>query len=339
MTEERELLSLEAYLKKLSRRSSNTARGHKTSINAFNTWLESSDCSLIDEPLKTLGSFVDYLEKGGKMARTINTYLNQIKKYLRLCHGIKLDSDDFKDFVGLPQILEQELEPLEKHELALILQGTNKPKRKALYWFISSTGCRISEALQVRKRNIDFTQTPALVTLPVEITKGKRRTRYVYLTSENTPFIRQICTKLEDDDLIFTKAKTVDSATTYEHDAYNRLIEYLGLNEKYSHNGRYKKNFHSIRAFTSSQIYDYTRDSEYAHAYIGHDRYLKQYLRKTPEQRAKMFKEVQPALMIFGEKNTVAKFAEMEEMKKQNESQQKQIDFLMSIIKKPEIEN
>jgi len=75
----------------------------------------------------------------------------------------------------------------------------------------------------------------------------------------------------------------------------------IGLNEKYEHNGHLKKSFHSMRAFVSSQIYDETRDSEYAHAYIGHSAYLKQYLRKSPEKRAEMFLEVEPALMVFKE--------------------------------------
>ena len=113
---DRELLTKEAYLKKLSRRSLNTARGHNTSINTFENWHKTTDFIIADEPLKILGSFVDFLESQDKSARTINTYLNQLKKYFRLCYGIKLDAEDFKDFVGLPQILDEELEPLEKHE-------------------------------------------------------------------------------------------------------------------------------------------------------------------------------------------------------------------------------
>jgi site-specific recombinase XerD len=91
---DRELLTKEAYLKKLSRRSSNTARGHKTSINTFENWFKTTDLIIANEPLKILGSFVDFLESQGKKARTINTYLNQLKKYFRLCHGIKLDPED-----------------------------------------------------------------------------------------------------------------------------------------------------------------------------------------------------------------------------------------------------
>jgi len=334
---DRELLTKEAYLKKLSRRSSNTARGHKTSINTFENWHKTTDFIIANEPLKILGSFVDFLESQGKSARTINTYLNQLKKYFRLCYGIKLDAEDFKDFVGLPQILDEELEPLEKHELRLILESTVKPRRKALYWFISSTGCRISEALQVKKNNIDFSQNPPLVTLPIEITKGKRRTRYVYLTRENTSLIRQICTKIQDDDYIFTKAKNIISASTYEHDSFNRLLRNIGLDEKYDHNGRHKKNFHSIRAFTSSQIYDKTRDTEYAHAYIGHDTYLKQYLRKTPEKRAELFKEVESVLMVFDQIETTQESDELKEIKGKMEKYE-MLDKLIANIEQPKLE-
>jgi len=193
---DRELLTKEQYLIRLKRRSPNTERGHKNTITRFEGFMENCTLDIQKEPLKILGDFVEYLEKSGLQARTINTYLNQIKKYFRLCYGIKLDSDDFKDFVGLPQILKHTLEPMTKEELRLILQSTRTIRRKALYWFIASTGARISEALQVKRENFDFDVSPVLVTLPVEITKGKKSTRFVYLTNECTPLIRSLCRDL-----------------------------------------------------------------------------------------------------------------------------------------------
>ena len=56
-----------------------------------------------------------------------------------------------------------------------------------------------------------------------------------------------------------------------------------------------------MRAFASSQIYNQTRDSEYAHAYLGNGTYLNQYLRKSDTERAKMYTEIEPSLMIFEE--------------------------------------
>ncbi|MCH7560099.1 MAG: tyrosine-type recombinase/integrase [Thaumarchaeota archaeon] len=326
---DRELLTKEQYLIRLKRRSPNTERGHKNTITRFEGFMENCTLDIQKEPLKILGSFVEYLEKNGLQARTINTYLNQLKKFFRLCYGIKLDSDDFKDFVGLPQILKHTLEPMTKEELRLILQSTRTIRRKALYWFIASTGARIAEALQVKRENFDFDVSPVLVTLPVEITKGKKSTRFVYLTQECTPLIRSLCRDLSPDDLVFTKASSLQSATTYEHAAFTTLLKAIKLNEKYQHNGRNKKNFHSIRAFTSSQIYNQTRDSEYSHAYIGHDTYLNQYLRKSDKERADMFNEIESALTVFSETT----LRNDQEMKKQYEEELNEIKTKMEKYK------
>ena len=164
------------------------------------------------------------------------------------------------------------------------------------------------------------------------------------MTRENTPLIRLICTDLEDDDRVFTSAKSLDDANTLEHIALNRVLEKIKLNSKYEHNGRYKESFHSMRAFTSSQIYNQTRDSEYAHAYLGHGTYLNQYLRKSDTERAKMFEEIEPALTVFGE-TTVRND---QEMKKQYEEElnaiktkmekYKVLDDILDKLEQPKLE-
>ena len=345
MNTDRELLTKDLYLTKLARRSKVTARAHGTAINSFEKYLEENPSyDVKKKPLKILGGFVEYLEKQDKKARSINSYLNRLKRYFRLCFGIKLDSDDFKDFVALPQIIEEPLEPLTKDELKLILQNISNPRRKALVWFISSTGCRIAEALQVRVKDIDFTVNPPLVILPAKITKGKKRTRYQYLTKENTPLIQAICSDLDQDDRVFTSAKSLDDANTLEHIALNRILDKIKLNSKYEHNGRYKKSFHSMRAYSSSQIYNQTRDSEYAHAYIGHGTYLVQYLRKSDSERAKMFLEVEPALMVFEEyisknEQQIQKQYEKElEEIKEKLSQYKALDNFLENLDQPKLE-
>ena len=343
MSDDRELLTKDLYLAKLARRSRITARAHETAINSFDEYLEKEKISsqeIKKKPLKILGGFVEHLEQGDKKARSINSYLNRLKRYFRLCFGIKLDSDDFKDFVALPQIIEEELEPLTKDELKLILQNISNPRRKALVWFISSTAVRIGEALQVRVKDIDFTVNPVLVTLPVKITKGKKRTRYQYLTRENTPLIHAICSDLEENDRVFTSAKSLDDANTLEHIALNRLLDKIKLNSKYEFNGRYKKSFHSMRAFVSSQIYNQTRDSEYAHAYLGHGTYLNQYLRKSDVERAKMFTEIEPALMIF-EEYVVSNDQEMKKELNEIKTKMKKykvLDDILDNLEQPKLE-
>jgi len=296
---ERELLTEEEFYKKIERKSHLSARNHKTAVKQFQEYFLTIDLKINEQPLRILGGFTDYLVNKKLHPRTINGYVHRVKKYFRICHGVKLDSDDFKDFVSLPKILEQPLEAISKSDLRLIIDNTNKPRRKGLLFFIISTGCRISEALQIKVKDIDFSSTPSMVTFPIEITKGQRATRYQYLTKECTPLISTICNSLKENDRVFTNARDVYSANVFEHAALNTVLKNLNLDQKYKHNGRLKKSFHSIRAFTSSQIYNQTRDSEYAHAYLGHETYLNQYLRKSEEQRAFMFTEIEQSLTIF----------------------------------------
>lgn len=210
-----------------------------------------------------------------------------------------MDQDDFRDFVSLPQKIPEELEPLKKDELRLIIENASTIRLRDLYWLIASTGARISEALQIRVKDIDFEKIPTLVTFSAKITKGKKQTRYHYLTKENTPLIRTICRDLSENDLVFTSTKILRNALSNKQHSLSILLENIKLNEKYVHNGHLKKTFHSMRSFVSSQIYNATIDSEFAHAYLGHDTYLNQYLRKSNEERASMFTVIEPELTIF----------------------------------------
>ena len=288
----------EQYLKDLGRRSFNTAKGHNTAINAFELFEKERKPDLT-KPLGAISDFIEWLEVGGKSAVTINGYVIKTKKYLRLVRGIKLDNDEFKDFVTMPQVIDEELDPMTKAEFKLIIENCRTPRRRALCWFIASIGFRIAECMQIRKYMINFDVTPALVTAPAKIVKGKKFTRFQYLSKENTPLIRSICNKLDDNDLVFTHTEILVNTLSNEQHSLKTLLENIGLNEKYDHNGHLKKSFHAMRSFSSTQIYDITRDSEYAHAYIGHSAYLKQYLRKSPEKRTAMFLEVESALSLF----------------------------------------
>ena len=83
-----EVLSKSVYLSNIKRRSVNTFYSHNTAINSFEKFLAEKRSNL-DEPLNTLNGFVTWLETQGKSPASIVNYTHNIKRYLRVCKGIK----------------------------------------------------------------------------------------------------------------------------------------------------------------------------------------------------------------------------------------------------------
>ena len=160
------------------------------------------------------------------------------------------------------------------------------------------TAFRIKEVVQLRKKHIDFTKDPVTITVPKSIMKGKRKSIPKYLTRETAPRIKLLIRNKEDDDLVFGTSEDPFRARDNEEHAWSALCEKIGYTERYA-NGRRKKNIHSMRAFTMSQILEATNDQDFAQAYGDHERYLKQYFRFPEERRIKLFKKAEPYLMIY----------------------------------------
>jgi len=83
-----------------------------------------------------------------------------------------------------------------------------------------------------------------------------------------------------------------------EEKFWNKLVKKLGYTEVYRHNGRLKKNIHSIKAFTETQAEEAV-DKFYADAYGDHESYLKQYIRWNEAKKIKKFRTMEPLLNLF----------------------------------------
>ena len=159
-------------------------------LHDFVVWLSEDHLQIVNKKGKPIKA---------KMEQSIRGYLGFVRKYLRLCHGIKIDSDDIKDFITIPKDEEEsEPEPFTREELLQICNEA-KPFRKTFYMVIKDTGGRAKEVLQLKKKNFDFAKNPVLVTFPRGITKGKRATRYQYLTRETAPRVKLMLKNLDDD--------------------------------------------------------------------------------------------------------------------------------------------
>ena len=260
-----------------------------------------------------------------KSPLAIHNYVSRVKKFLKMCGGIRIDDSDYTDYLTFPadDSDEERSEPLLKSELLLILDNIIDPRRKTMVYFMKDTSVRIIEAMRIKKKYIDLNTNPITVNLPKSILKNKKRKRTAYLTKETEPKIRQLLKNLEDEDLVFTDNENSTLARDNEEHVWRRLVVKCGFTEKYS-NGRLKKNIHSIRAFCITALKEATKDPDYAHGYGGHERYLQQYVRLTPERQIELFKESEPYL-------TLSETIKVSDLSKENKELREQLALLQNI--------
>jgi len=230
-----------------------------------------------------------------KSPKSIKCYFAFIKSYLRLCHDVKVSSEDIKDYVQFPKPRKEPRRPITIEVLKRILNNAGKTRR-ALYSVLISSGMRDGEALQLTKKDFHFDETPVRVTIRAETTKTKEG-RETYISSEAAEKVKEIIEGKNDNELIFTDINNRKKAVTHECQVFDDLRKRLGYTEKYPNSTRYIVNIHSFRAYFHTKASD-KHGSDYANALDGHGEYLPQYYRKTPEERAKMYQELEPSLLV-----------------------------------------
>lgn len=235
-----------------------------------------------------------------KKPATIIPYMSTLKKFLKLCYAIRVDSDDWKTELAFPIQEEIEPEPIAPEELRTILDVISDPPRKTMTMVGKDTGFRLLELLKTKREHIDLTKNPVEITLPNNLMKRKRGGRTAYITSETRPRLAILCESLEPGQYVFHNNSDVFKERTNFDMWWNRFVQKkCGYTEKYD-NGTLKKNFHSVRAFCATQYSDApTHSSDDGHGYIGHKKYLAQYIRQSNEKKVNKFKNAEPHLSVY----------------------------------------
>lgn len=229
--------------------------------------------------------------------------------------GVKTNPQDIKQLLKFPKKTTEEKYPLKKEELRnIVLAQARNPKRQALYLACSSSGMRIGEALQIKKKDLDFSLGRIMIMVQAEYTKTKNA-RTTFVSKECQDKISMYLDELDSEDLVFTNSKArIKNRVRTEEQALSTILESLGYNEKYSSNGFYKISTHSFRAYFFT-LATRKHDENYAHKMTGHGGYLMQYDRLSNEEKLKMYLELEPELMIFDQtKNEL----EIEKLKQEN---------------------
>jgi len=335
-----------SYEEKLSNLPINTRENVQAAINNFKKFVQEKHestpdkiCGELIEIKKSKGDeeyedvlynflqdWIDWNISKHAGAYTIKTRFSIIRSYLYYL-GVKSNPQDIKQLLKFPKKLQEERYPLKKQELRdLVLAQARNPKRQALYLACSSSGMRAGEALQIKKKDLDFSLERIMIRIKAEYTKTKSA-RTTFVSKECQEKIMTFFQDLDDDDYVFTNSKSrLKTRGRTEQMALSNALEALGYNEKYSSNGFYKITTHSFRAFFFT-LATRKHDENYAHKMVGHGGYLMQYDRMTDEEKLQLYLELEPDLVVFDQtKNEL----EIEKLKQENET----IDQLRQEVRK-----
>lgn len=282
-----------------------------------------------EKPLKATGS------------GTAHGVVNQVRYYLRAVGGIKITAEDLRDVLTVPiQQKEEDPEPMTLDQIMKIVDSTTKYARKIKYLVIRDTAMRSSESMQFTKKMITFNILDteyAKIRLSQKIVKGKSKARVNFLTPDVAKKLEELSKNLKDDDPIFwtllgkdDDGSELDLLTVNRNEAAamdrdrKRLAEkFPEFGAKYEHNGFHKISLHAIRAFTATAISKGNSNNEdLGHGYIGHKKYLDQYIRKTEAEQLQIFKNAEPYLT-----GIVKEYGESE-LSQKVKSLENQVNFL-----------
>ena len=239
----------------------------------------------------TLQQWINY--NSDKNPSTIKHWFSVIKKYLHH-RGIKLNPDDVKENLDFPRKTTEELYSLQLSEINKILSASNY-KKKTMYVCQISSGMRIGELVQIRKKHLVFGKKRIMVKIPAHIAKFNK-SRTTFLSIEAQKLLMPILRKKHEDDLIFGSNDDMRKAEVNEMQTLKRTLEKVGLYQKNESNGRGTITSHSFRAYFITKISRH--DPNLAKKLAGQKGYLLQYDRMSDDEKLEMYLKFESDLIL-----------------------------------------
>jgi|APSaa5957512535_1039671.scaffolds.fasta_scaffold03151_2 integrase len=226
---------------------------------------------------------------------SIKLYFGFVKTYLRVVHGVKLTSEDIKDFRMLEKPPKEARQPIPLELIKKFVDSAD-PRRRCMYLCLVSSGMRIGELLSLKKSNFSLNENPIRIKLHAKDTKTGQ-SRETYISSEAFEKLKSIWDKTGEDEYLFLKYPTVYSGVKNEVKNFMNLRRRLNLDKKIDGSIRAVYTLHGLRGYFFTKATQ-THGEQYANRLIGHDGYLPNYYQLTEKQRGEMYLKLEPNLFV-----------------------------------------
>ena len=235
-----------------------------------------------DEFYLFLNGFVQYMVES-LHPHSVQTYLSFIKSYFRK-QGFKIYNEDIKQFVDMPRVTKEGRAALTKEMIKQLIDEASPYLRMVILWLVSS-GMRTSEFLQLSKEDVKFDTDPVEVHIRAETTKTK---------SDRITFVSK--------QAVESMTKDIFRPYTPKQDLLNLEQSFRLLRKRCKLDGKYRtSNVHHITLHTFRSFfrtYAGIISQDFAEDVLGHEGYLKQYIRLPMEKKQEYYKKLEPQVTI-----------------------------------------
>ncbi len=318
------------FEEKLTVKEHGTKKNYSVMFNKFDRFCKEKFNRSMDEVIKELkvssedevfDTLQMWINSNKNTASTVRTQFSYLNNYLHF-RGIKLDTKDIQRNLTFPSKIREERFPLELEHIRKIFTVTGFNK-KLLYLCQISSGMRMGELLQIRKRDLEFDKR-IIIHIPAKVAKfNKARTTFFSIEAQNLLIPR--LKKMTDADFLFPHRTTkIDSSRNVESQNLVKYLEKVGLDMRYESTGYHKITTHSFRSYFITKISRH--DPNFAKFLAGQEGYLLQYDRMTTKQKLDKYLELEPELLVFDEARNKAEIAKL-----QTEKSKLELDYADSI--------
>ena len=267
---------------------------------------------------------------GKHTASSVKTIISHIRAYYEEFGQIEYPERKYRRMVKMPKIVSVEPYALTKEEIKQLCE-VSTTHRKVLYMILKDTALRIQEALLIKKDDFDFNSTPVSLNIPPNHDKTNSTNQTRYITSETREFLELYLKSSEVKEYLFIpRLEHLHQQVQNEERIFDIARRKLGFTKRYEHNNRHKIVIHSLRAFCGTVLAE-KYGEEFAHGYIGHSKYLGQYIRnkkKYPE----MFLRVENEFMLYKTVEIIDESQRVNELEQNNNRLQHDVTELKQIM-------
>lgn len=287
------------FFEKISVKNKKTIREYSYKIKAWKLFVDErfGDPNFIpkdkQDALDLFQLFINRLAKNHSAVTVLN-YSSGVRKFLYY-RGAPLTKDDVSEFIDMPRPIKKELHGLVLEEIHLILNSL-KYDDKVMFMSQLSSGMRIGELVQLRKRHLILTHDRIIVKIPHTIAKFSKA-RTTILSIESSKLLQVILKRKNDDDLVFGSSENPESSVANKEKILRTHLNQIGLNQRYDGTRNYQINTHSFRAYFITKVSRH--DPNLAKFFSGQEGYLLQYDRLTDDEKLEYYLDFEKDLLIF----------------------------------------